>query len=261
MTHSYPKTRLFVEPDASPPFQHHLELLCEGDAAHYLTRVMRLKVGDAVAVFNGRDGEWRAELMELRKKSVLLRLQEQLADYIAPPDVWVCFAPIKFGRIDFLVQKMTELGAARLIPTITQYTHAERVKDKRLRANAIEAAEQCERVDVPEIREPVQLRQLLADWPHDRLLLLADESGQGCQWQALCNAETPEKWAILIGPEGGFSEEERRILYAQPFVRAVSLGPRILRADTAAITLLALTQSSWGDWHIAPHFRRVPEEG
>ena len=255
MTHPYPKIRLFVEPDDAAPFCADGTLERFGDAAHYMTRVMRLKVGHQAALFNARDGEWRAELTDIQKKSASLRLIEQLRPALCGPDVWVCFAPIKFGRIDYLVQKMTELGATKLQPTLTHYTQTERIKLERLRANAIEAAEQCERVDVPELAEPVALRQLLADWPEDRALLFADEGGQGAPF-AQTAAQKPQKWGILIGPEGGFSPEERGLIYSLTQTRGISLGPRILRADTAALTLLSLTMSAWGDWNIAPHFKR-----
>jgi 16S rRNA (uracil1498-N3)-methyltransferase len=248
-----------------------------------MTRVMRLKVGSHVALFNARDGEWRAKLTDVQKKSVSLTLIEQLRPPLIGPDVWVCFAPIKFGRIDYLVQKMTELGATKLQPTLTHYTQTERIKLERLRANAIEAAEQCERVDMPELGEPIALRQLLADWPEDRALLFADESGQGLPFNTFISPppaggikgghvtqskpplltstrkqgeEPPQKWAILIGPEGGFSPEERELIYSIKATQGVSLGPRILRADTAALTLLSLTMSAWGDWNIKPHYAR-----
>lgn len=259
MSDSYPKIRLFVEPDgAAPPLAAGVMLLREGDSAHYLTRVMRLKEGDAVALFNGRDGCWRAQITQTAKKTVYLSVQQQLSAPLAGPDVWVCFAPIKFGRIDYLAQKLTELGAAQLQPVITDYTQSERVKTERLRANAIEAAEQCKRCDVPEICEPVSLRQLLADWPNDRLLLFADESGQGTAFDSTAagGGESIMKWGILIGPEGGFSPAERSLIYEQPFARGISLGPRILRADTAAIALLALSMAQWGDWNLKPHFER-----
>ncbi len=255
MKHPYPKIRLFVEPDDTPPFCEDGTLERFDDAAHYITRVMRLKVGHQVALFNARDGEWRAELTDIQKKSVSLKLIGQLRPALCGPDVWVCFAPIKFGRIDYLVQKMTELGATKLQPTLTSYTQNERIKPERLRANAIEAAEQCERVDVPALAEPISLRQLLADWPQDRALLFADESGQGLPFAQIA-AQKPQKWGILIGPEGGFSPEERELIYSIKATQGISLGPRILRADTAALTLLSLTMSAWGDWNIKPHYAR-----
>ncbi len=255
MDQPYPKTRLFVEPEEYSPFCDEMLIERQGDAAHYLTRVMRLKEGDAVALFNGRDGEWHAEITHAAKKSLTLQLIKQLRAPLASPDVWVCFAPIKFGRIDYLVQKITELGAAKLIPTITQYTQSDKVKMPRLQANAVEAAEQCERVDVPHIAAPIALRQLLADWPQDRRLLFADESGKGQPAPEILQTPT-NKWGILIGPEGGFSGEERELIYSISATQGISLGPRILRADTAALTLLSLSMAAWGDWDIQPHFAR-----
>lgn len=252
MSNPYPKVRLFVE--------SHLEkgasVLREDDAAHYLARVMRMKEGDRVALFNGRHGEWAAVLHDVRKHAVELRVQEQLRDYLPPSDIWLCFAPIKFGRIDYLIQKATELGASVLQPVMTQFTQSERVNEQRLRANAIEAAEQCERVEVPELKSPMQLRDLLATWPKDRVLLFADESGQSRVLIEVLPEIKDKPLAVLIGPEGGFSPEERELLYRIPQVIGVGLGPRILRADTAAIALLAAIQSTIGDWHIAPHFQR-----
>lgn len=251
MSEHYPSIRLFVE--------HHLQVNetveCEDEQAHYLQKVMRLKVGSQLALFNGRQGEWLAEVSDLRKKTVVMLVKRQLRDYLAPPAVTLCFAPIKFGRIDYLIQKTTELGAATLQPVMTDYTQAERVNESRLRANAIEAAEQCERVEVPEIRAPITLKQLIATWPENELLLFGDEGGEGlapAEWMKL---PRPSKWGLLIGPEGGFSPTERQLLYAMRDAKGISLGPRVLRADTAALTMLSLTQALWGDWHIQPHFK------
>lgn len=265
MTPSYPKTRLFVEPQSHPPFTAGQTLILTGEQAHYLLRVLRLKPGEPVALFNGRDGEWRATVTATGKKDVMLQAEHKLRDALPAPDVWVCFAPLKFGRIDYLAQKLTELGAAKLQPVLTQYTQAGRVNLKRLRANAVEAAEQCERVEVPQIGEPVALRHLLADWPQDRLLLYGDESGAGQPVERLLTSAGAEqgaqkRWAILIGPEGGFSEAERSLLQSIKQARGLSLGPRILRAETAAVTLLALTQARWGDWDTPPRFRQAAQQ-
>ncbi len=252
MPNPYPKVRLFVE--------SHLEkgasVVREDDAAHYITRVMRMKEGERVALFNGRHGEWAASVHDVRKHAVELRVEEQLRDYLAPADIWLCFAPIKFGRIDYLIQKATELGASVLQPVMTQFTQSERVNEQRLRANAIEAAEQCERVEVPELKAPLGLRDLLATWPKDRILLFADESGRGRALACVLPELKDKPLGVLIGPEGGFSPDERTLLYRIAHVVGVGLGPRILRADTAAIALLAAIQSSIGDWNIAPHFQR-----
>lgn len=248
---SYPKTRLFVEAALQP----NASVTIEDEQAHYLLRVMRIGEGERLALFNGRDGEWAARVTATAKKSLELVVQESLRPYLPPPDVWLCFAPIKFGRIDYLVQKATELGAAVLQPVLTQYTQAERINDKRLLANAIEAAEQCERVEVPTLKPAVKLPQLLADWPADRVLFFADESGSGGSPQDVLRQVKPEKWGLLIGPEGGFSPDERALIARVKAAQAISLGPRILRADTAAISLLALTQCFFGDWHIAPRYQ------
>ena len=252
MAAEYPKIRLFVESH----LEANLQIEREQEQAHYLTRVMRMKEGDALAVFNGKDGEWLAVIEDVRKKHVSLRIKSRLKEYLAPPDVWLCFAPIKFGRIDYLVQKATELGAAKIQPVFTQYTQSERINDKRLHANAIEAAEQCERVEVPEIMEAISLNQLLSEWPEDRLLLFADEGGDGVEPKTWLPEQSIDKWALLIGPEGGFSPQERELLYKHKHAQGISLGPRILRADTAAITMLSLTQCWFGDWHIKPHYNQ-----
>lgn len=230
-------------------------LTIEDEKAHYLMKVMRLKEGDTLALFNGHQGEWRAHVTGLRKKTVELTVQECLRKYLPPPDVTLCFAPIKFGRIDYLVEKATELGVARLQPVMTDYTQADRVNLDRLRAHAIEAAEQCERVEVPELLPPVRLKDLLASWPEAMPLWFGDEGGQGAapdQWPP--SPAAASGWGLLVGPEGGFSPAERKLLYSVPACRGVSLGPRILRADTAAIALLALTQARFGDWHLHPRF-------
>lgn len=251
MSEHYPTIRLFVE--------HHLQvdahLECEEAQSHYLQKVMRLKEGDRVALFNGSQGEWCAQVTALRKKVVVLEVQTQLRAFLPPPDVTLCFAPIKFGRIDYLIQKATELGVAKLQPVLTDYTQADRVNETRLRANAIEAAEQCERVEVPIFLPPIGFKHMVADWPADMPLYFGDEGGDGLPPQRWLATKPEGRWALLVGPEGGFSPTERAHLYGLKSATGVSLGPRILRADTAAIAMLALTQASWGDWHIAPHFR------
>lgn len=253
---SYPKIRLFVE----SPLQKGVDVICRDEQAHYLARVMRLKIGDELALFNGRDGEWRGAVQDIRKKEITLQLHEKLRDYLPPPDIWLCFAPLKFGRIDYLAQKATELGAAQLQPVITQFTQAERVNTGRLRANAVEAAEQCERVEVPQIMEPLALPKLLAEWPSDRVLLYGDETGKGIAMREyLSRSGMADKYAILIGPEGGFSDKERQMLQQVKAAQGLGLGPRILRADTAAIAMLSALQCFLGDWDIAPRMMRAAE--
>ena len=215
--------------------------------AHYLANVLRLKPGDAVALFNGRDGEWLAYLTGIGKKSVSLRIERKTSEVKPPPDIDYVFAPLKHVRLDYLVQKATELGARRLRPVMTQRTIAGRVNLDRMRANAVEAAEQCNLVFVPEVHEPVGLAELIAGWEQSRRLIYCDERATIANpVQALAGIAPPA--AVLVGPEGGFTPDERDLLKGQGFVTAISLGPRIMRADTVAIAALALVQASVGDW-------------
>lgn len=221
--------------------------------AHYLTHVLRLKAGDAVALFNRTEGEWLARISEMRKKEVLLTLEGQRKAPAQTVGLTVCFAPIKGGRMETIIEKATELGASVLQPVITSRTIVDKVNAERADAIAREAAEQCERTDWPEIREPVKLLKLLGDWPSDVPLIYGDESGASASVTQLPK-EKPSQWAILIGPEGGFTPEELNALKHLNGARGVGLGPRILRADTAVITLCALTLAVWGDWDQLPRF-------
>jgi 16S rRNA (uracil1498-N3)-methyltransferase len=217
------------------------------EPAHYLVNVLRLAPGDPVAVFNARDGEWLACLAQAGKKAVSVRLEQRLAEVKAPPDIDYLFAPLKHARLDYVVQKATELGVRRLRPVITERTIAERVNLDRMRANAIEAAEQCNLVFVPEVVEPVKLAAALAAWEPGRALVYCDEKAKaGSPLEALRSLRPPA--AVLIGPEGGFTEAEKALLTEKPFVTAISLGPRIMRADTAAVAALTLVQATLGDW-------------
>lgn len=249
-----PAARLFTAHDLGPG----LAVPLERAQGHYLTHVMRLAEGDAVALFNGRHGEWRATVAEARKHAVVLACAAQIRAQGPEPDVWLAFAPLKKTRVDFVVEKATELGASRLVPVFTRHTAAARVNVERLRAQAVEAAEQCERLSVPEVAEPVALERLLAGWPHDRRLLVLDETGGGrpiAEALAELRGEpgaAPPRHAILIGPEGGFSEFELDALRDLPFVSAVTVGPRILRAETAALAALACWQALLGDWREPP---------
>lgn len=216
------------------------------DQAHYLFGVMREGVGSHVALFNGHDGEWTSEVSTAQKKAGVLTCLEQAAPQLTPPDLWLIFAPIKKERTDFIVEKATELGCARIMPVATDYTNSQRIRQDRLQAHALEAAEQCLGTFVPPVDDLLPLKTILAGWDPARRILWADESLAG-------PAETlaglaPGSWAILIGPEGGFSEGERNRLRGLPFVTPVSLGPRILRADTAACAAITLWQSALGDW-------------
>jgi 16S rRNA (uracil1498-N3)-methyltransferase len=215
------------------------------DQAHYLFGVMRLGVGDAVALFNGTDGEWRAEVIELTKRGGVLVCRAAIAAQTNPPDLWLVFAPIKKARTDFIVEKAVELGAARILPVSTDHTNAERIRQDRLQAHAVEAAEQCGATAVPEVAALQPLSKLLRGWDPARRLIWADEGSAG---QGATLPDAPAPAAILIGPEGGFSQAERTRLAALPFVSPLALGPRILRADTAAVAALTLWQARLGDW-------------
>ena len=240
------KVRLFVEAPLAPMAM----VVLTDSQSHYLVRVMRAGVGDHVLLFNGRDGEWRAEIAETKKHAAIVLCRTQTMAQIDVPDVWLIFAPIKKTPADYVAQKATELGVRVLQPVLTRRTIARRVNTDRLRANAIEAAEQSGRVSVPEIREPMSLDVLLRSWPKDRRLVFCDEAGDAEPIaEALANAKGDgHAWAVLTGPEGGFDPEERALVRATPFVVPVGLGPRIMRADTAALTALALWQAIVGDW-------------
>lgn len=241
-------SRLFVEADLSAGSEAPLD----ETQVHYLRHVMRRADGDPLLLFNGRDGEWGAAFESRGKKAAVARVTERTREQMAEPDVWLCFAPLKRARIDYVAEKATELGAAVLQPILTRHTIVERVNLERLRANAIEAAEQTERLSVPEIRPPVDLTRLLADWPAGRRLLLCDETGGGPPIvEALGGLDATARaapWAIVIGPEGGFEATELTALRRISDAMAVGLGPRILRADTAALAALACWQALVGDW-------------
>jgi 16S rRNA (uracil1498-N3)-methyltransferase len=215
--------------------------------AHYLLHVMRVKVGDRVSLFNGRDGEWLARIDTVTKRGCTLVCQTQTEKQNEAPDIWLCFAPIKKTPSDYVVQKATELGARMLQPVLTRRTIVTRVNEKRMRANAIEAAEQSGRLDVPEIRSALTLDKLLSAWPQERRLIFCDEAGDAPPIAKALDHKH-KQWAVLTGPEGGFDAAEREKIRAQSFVLPVSLGTRILRADTAALAALAVWQSIAGDW-------------
>lgn len=217
------------------------------DQANYLFNVMRLAAGDAVSLFNGRDGEWRAMVEQAGKRGGILRCDVQTAPLRLPPDLWLLFAPIKKARTDFIVEKAVELGAARIIPVQTRHTNSERIRQDRLQAHALEAAEQCGATFVPEVADLTPLDRLLAAWPGDRRLLWCDEARAG-QAAAALPGDRGRPWAIVIGPEGGFSAEEQKRLRGMAQVVPLALGPRILRADTAAVAALTLWQAALGDW-------------
>jgi 16S rRNA (uracil1498-N3)-methyltransferase len=229
------------------PLSEGAEFVLAPEQGHYLVNVMRQSSGDAVALFNGSDGEWLAYITSVTKKSVHVRLQRCTAEVQAPPDIDYLFAPLKHARLDYMVQKATELGARRLRPVITQRTIAERVNLDRMKANAVEAAEQCNLVFVPDVFEPLPLAKVLASWDATRRLIYCDETASVANpVEALKNITAPA--AVLVGPEGGFTADEREHLKSMSFVTAISLGPRIMRADTVAIAALAVVQATIGDW-------------
>ena len=244
MRANYKMQRLFVPQD-----------LAEGsiveasaEQSHYLSHVLRLAEGAELLLFNGRDGEWLARVDAKAKKSVRLRAVELTRPQPPLPDLLYCFAPLKAGRLDYLVQKAVEMGAGVLQPVVTQHTQIAKPGIERLRANAVEAAEQCGILAIPEVREAQKFDRLLAGWEKDRRLIFCDEDASTNNPLPALQAITDRKLGLLVGPEGGFSEEERRQLRALPFVTAIPLGPRILRADTAAVAALAVIQATVGDW-------------
>lgn len=254
------KTRLYVD----SPLAEDQSVGLDHERAHFLRHVLRLDRGDAVAVFNGRDGEWLARIDGFGKGWCSLTVAEPRRTQAGEPDLWLLFAPIKKGRIDFVAEKATEMGVSRLWPVFTRRTDPNRVNLDRLRANAVEAAEQCERLTVPDLSDPVPLSRALADWPAGRTLFLCAESGAARPAAEAMRAAGRGPAAVLIGPEGGFEKSELDEICKLPFVVPVGLGPRILRADTAVVAALACWQSLAGDWasdsaDIRPPFRSPAE--
>lgn len=246
------QTRLYVTADLAPG----AALALDRDRAHYLGNVLRLKPGAAIALFNGRDGEFAARIDALGKGRASATVAERLRPQPAPPrpaaDLWLLFAPIKRGHIDFLAEKATELGVALLWPVLTRHTAVERVNVGRLRANAIEAAQQCGGLSVPEVRAPVPLHRAFADWPKDRRLYLCAEKGRAAPLgEAAARHPADAPAAILTGPEGGFHDAELDALRLLPFVTPVALGPLVMRADTAALAAVAVFHSAAGNWQNA----------
>ena len=264
--HDFNAQRLYVD----APLAAGAAIECGREQSNYLLNVLRLGAGDVILVFNGRDGEWRATIEPRTRRDATLRIGERIRAQQSGPDIDYLFAPLKRSRLDYMVQKACELGVARLRPVITRRTIAERVNLERMRANAIEAAEQCGILHIPEVEEPEKLDKVIAGWDAGRRIVFCDEGAAIANpiaallgsdpWPdrqsqnrndspgGLTPLLTPPPIAVLIGPEGGFDPAERELLLAQPFTLAISLGPRIMRADTAAIAALALVNAVLGDW-------------
>jgi 16S rRNA (uracil1498-N3)-methyltransferase len=236
--------RLFVE----ARLHRGARLACTPEQANYLLNVLRLAEGDLILLFNGQDGEWRARLVDVARRRCGLLCDEQARAQQAGPDVDYLFAPLKHARLDYVVQKATEMGVSRLQPVLTRRTIAARVNVERMRANVIEAAEQCGILRVPGVLEPRRLEALLEGWDVARSLIVCDEAGAVESPLAVLSQVPKGPLAVLVGPEGGFDPAERALLLERPFVVPVSLGPRILRADTAAVAALALINAVLGDW-------------
>ena len=239
--------RLYIEPDLGQG----ASIALGKEQSLYLAAVLRKSVGDEVVLFNGRDGAWLSRLTSDSKKSVTLETVEQVAAQTPVSDLWYGFAPLKTERLDYVIQKATEMGAGTIAPVLTKFTQISRLKHEKLVANAIEAAEQCEVLSVPVVAPEITLAALLAGWTTTqgtRKLVVADESAASASPVEAIAALRGAPIGLLIGPEGGFSDEEHAQLRAQPFVVPVSLGPRILRADTAAVAALAVIQAIIGDW-------------
>jgi 16S rRNA (uracil1498-N3)-methyltransferase len=242
--------RLFVRASLAAGMRVELDRAQE----HYLVNVLRLGDGDEILVFNGRDGEWRARITAEGRHGHRLVILGPTRPQPPAADLAYLFAPVKQARLDYMVEKAVEMGAGRLQPVLTQHTQVTRINLQRMEANAIEAAEQCGILTLPAIREPVALSALIEAWPAaepSRRIVYCDEHETGGDPLAILAALPPSPLAVLIGPEGGFSADERELLRARPYVTVLPLGPRILRADTAAVAALALLQAACGDWRAA----------
>jgi 16S rRNA (uracil1498-N3)-methyltransferase len=253
-----PRTRLYVGTELGAQ----VSVAASRDQSHYLRYVLRLDVGGEMILFNGRDGEWLARLQPGTGDEAMIEAVEQLRPQVDPPDLWLVFAILKRSRLDFLVEKATELGVAELWPVVTRHTVVRRVNGPYLRARCVSAAQQTERMNVPLVHGAEKLKSVLEDWPAGRRLLFCDESGEGSPIsEALMSLRESEpgargagQWAVLTGPDGGFSPTELDALHKLPFATAVGLGPRVLRADTAAFAALACWQAILGDWHESCRF-------
>lgn len=242
--HDFNAQRLYLD----EPLENGRRIVLAREQANYLINVLRMSDGDELLVFNGRDGEWRARIVREGKRDCVLHLADQTRTQTAPSELVYLFAPLKRARLDYMVQKAVEMGAGRLVPVLTRRTVAERLNLDRMRANAIEAAEQCGILNLPRIDAPRPLAQVLADWPERQPLVFCDEAAPAGGPVPVLERLGDGPIGVLIGPEGGFDPQEREALLARPFVTAISLGPRIMRADTAAVAALALVNAVKGDW-------------
>ena len=249
--------RLYLETDTGSGFEPGLRIELEKSQQNYLCNVLRLSEGASILVFNGRDGEWRAGLVAVTRKMMALRLEARVREQTAPGDLHYIFAPLKHARLDYIVQKAVEMGASTIHPVLTRRTQTARVNMERMRANAIEAAEQCGIITLPAVDEPTPFATLLAGWDPGRTLIFCDEDAPLGDALAKLQAVAGRPLAVLIGPEGGFEDAERAAILALPSIIRLSLGPRILRADTAGVAALAIVQSTIGDW-IASGRSRLP---
>ncbi len=237
--------RLFID----APLSKGAAVEANADQFNYLANVLRMEEGAEILLFNGRNGEWKASLTFPTRKRILLSATEQTRPQPAPSDLHYLFAPLKIGRMDYLVQKAVEMGAGLLQPVMTQHVQGKISNLDKIRANVIEAAEQCGILGIPEVAEPIKLSDLLDRWPGERRIIYCDEGDAGQNPLPLLSRVAEKKLALLVGPEGGFSEEERMRLRSLDFVTAIPLGPRILRADTAAVAAMAMIQAAIGDWN------------
>lgn len=249
--YTFKMQRLYLD---HPLFQG-AEIALDKAQVNYLLTVLRMGQGDALLAFNGRDGEWRAVLSDVGKKTARLAMVDAVRPQPAPMLLDYCFAPLKHARLDYMVQKAVEMGAARLRPVITTHTQTARLNLDRMRANVIEASEQCGILSIADVLEPVKLTDLLLGWQDTdpgRMMIFCDEGDLNDDPLTILRTRNPALMAVLIGPEGGFSEEERALLRSYHYVLPLPLGPRIMRADTAAVAALALVQATLGDWRAAP---------
>ncbi len=244
MSNKKPRTRVYINENLCAL----TTFLVDGNQGHYLVNVLRINEGEYVAVFNGRDGEWLGEITKVGKGKAKITIEKKVGIQQEEKDIWYLYAPVKKARVDYMMQKVTELGVSRICPVVTKRTNLDRIKPEKIIANVIEASEQSGRMTIPEIDVMTSLEERLENWPEDRLLIFCDEAGDAVAMDEI--GADYKKSAILIGPEGGFTEEERQMIRAHKNSIAISLGPRVLRADTAAVAALSLWQTFHGDWQI-----------